>query len=102
MKVAQQPDEPPPKSYVAPMPCDRRQNACWHLRCNNPSEGKFLWVFSLERMEVRCLKEGAGGPWHGVVQRYAARAVFRCDAEVIPTAGRTHRFGSGILEFFRV
>ena len=34
------------------------------------------------------------------MQRYAARAVFRCDAEVIPTAGRTHRFGSGVLEFF--
>lgn len=34
------------------------------------------------------------------VRRYAARAVFRCDDEVIPTAGRTHRFAlaSEVLE----
>ena len=53
-----------PQSCIAPMSCDRRQNACWHLRCNTPSEeGEFLWVFFLKGWRHGAWESGR--PWHG-------------------------------------
>ena len=52
-----------PQTCVAPMSCDRRQNACWHLRCNTPSEEGSSSGFFMKGRRYGAWRSGR--PWHG-------------------------------------
>lgn len=89
-KVARHFRLPSNRDYKVSQPCRATEHthACWQLQCN-PS--RIRWG---PRKAAQCLK--TLGPI-AAVQRYSARVVFWCDAEVIPTAGRTHRFCTAFL-----
>ena len=50
--------QPAPKAVCRTCRATEDKNACWHLRCNPPSDREILFSLDCEGKEAQCLREG--------------------------------------------